>query len=113
GDSADGGSEIIDYLGNVLAKAGQGESFVANCEIDLGGLRRARKRADVENLLTRTMTQLWAQEYASRELVRPNGLADLVQPDGLAKTEQVVYAKHHAAVHGKVIAQLVDAGILR
>ncbi|WP_205315373.1 nitrilase-related carbon-nitrogen hydrolase, partial [Nonomuraea lactucae] len=43
-DSANGGSEVIDHEGRVLARAGAGESLVAAAELDLAALRRARRR---------------------------------------------------------------------
>lgn len=104
GDSADGGSEVIDYLGNVMTKAGQGESMVANCELDLGGLRRARGRAHVENLLSRTMTQLWAQEYGRHDVVRPNALND---------SESSEDARFYAQQQRHVIERLVEADVLK
>lgn len=104
GDSADGGSEVIDYLGNVMVKAGQGESLVANCELDLGGLRRARNRPHVENLFSRTKTQLWAEEYALHDLVRPNALAD---------SDCSEDARFYGQQHRQVIDRLLDAGTLQ
>lgn len=76
GDSTDGGSEIIDHLGRVLARAGSGESVNAAAEIDLATIRRARSRPTMGNLLSRTKTALWAQEYARYDIESPNGLAD-------------------------------------
>ena len=104
GDSADGGSEIIDYLGNVMAKAGQGESLTANCEIDLGGLRRARNRAHVENLFSRTKTQLWAEEYGRHDFARPNALAD---------SDRTETARFYGEQHKKTIDRLIEAGSLK
>jgi predicted amidohydrolase len=76
GDSTNGGSEIVDYAGRVLAKAGPGESIVACAELDLAGLRRERARPGMGNLLSRTKTALWAQEYARHDIERPGGLRE-------------------------------------
>jgi predicted amidohydrolase len=103
GDSADGGSEVIDYLGNTIVKAGQGESMVANCEIDLGGLRRARNHANVENLFARTKTGLWADVYSRYDIVRPNTLAD---SDGSSD------AKFYAEEIRHSLKQMREAGVL-
>jgi predicted amidohydrolase len=104
GDSADGGSEIIDYLGNTMVKAGQGESLVANCEIDLAGLRRARNRANVENLLSRTKTGLWAEEYGRHDVARPNAL---VGSDG--SQDASFYARQHRGS----LDRLHESGVLK
>ncbi len=72
GNTRDGGSEIVDYRGNVMKKAGPGSSFAATAEIDLAALRRRRSKPDVWNLLSRTQTQLWGEEYLRHEVVPPN-----------------------------------------
>ncbi|MFC5831738.1 nitrilase-related carbon-nitrogen hydrolase [Nonomuraea insulae] len=64
GDSTNGGSEVIDHRGRVLAQAGPGESLVAAAELDLEVLRRARRRPGMDNLPSRVKTALWAEEYA-------------------------------------------------
>lgn len=74
--SADGGSTVIDYRGQVLAEAGQGESVVACAEIDLAALRRARRRPGMENLLSRQRFELYAASYASHSFHPPNTLLD-------------------------------------
>lgn len=81
-DSANGGSEVINYRGHVLGKAGTGDSVIAIGEIDLGASRRARRRAGVfsDNYLSNTKPQLWAEEYGRHDVVRPNGF-DLANTD--------------------------------
>lgn len=76
GDSTNGGSEIIDYEGRVLAQAGPGESLVAAAELDLGALRRNRARPGMANLLARAKPALWAAEYGRLTGEQPNALAD-------------------------------------
>jgi predicted amidohydrolase len=80
-DSTNGGSEIVDYAGRVLARAGSGESVVACAELDLAALRRERARTGMGNLLSRTQAALWAQEYARHDVARPGGLGDGATPD--------------------------------
>lgn len=75
-DSTNGGSEIVDYRGRVLAKAGPGESIVACAEVDIVALRRERARPGMGNQLSRTKAALWAQEYARHDIERPGGLLD-------------------------------------
>ncbi|GAA4910581.1 putative amidohydrolase [Nonomuraea thailandensis] len=71
GDSTNGGSEVIDHQGRVLAQAGPGETLVAAAELDLAALRRARLRPGMANLLSRVKTGLWAEEYARHDVERP------------------------------------------
>ena len=76
GASADGGSVVIDFRGQVLAEAGQGESVVACAEIDLAALRRARRRPGMENLLSRQRFELYAASYGDHSFHPPNTLED-------------------------------------
>lgn len=72
--SADGGSMVIDYLGHVLAEAGQGESVVASAEIDLGALRRYRRRPGMGNFLSRQRFEVYAESYRQHSFYPPNTL---------------------------------------
>jgi predicted amidohydrolase len=76
GASTDGGSQIVDYEGRVLVQAGFGESMVANAEIDLGALRRFRRRPGMANLPARNRFELYAQTYGSVQVHPANGLGD-------------------------------------
>ncbi|MEO3870245.1 nitrilase-related carbon-nitrogen hydrolase [Nonomuraea sp. B12E4] len=75
GDSTNGGSEVIDAQGRVLAQAGAGESLVAAAELDVAALRRLRRRPGMGNLLSRVKTGLWAEEYARHDVEHPDGLS--------------------------------------
>lgn len=91
--SADGGSQIVDHEGRVLVRAGQGESMVANCEIDIGALRRARRRPGMANLLSRNRFDLYAQSYASTDIHSANGFNDVPIPDRsyfISKQKQII-----------------------
>jgi predicted amidohydrolase len=81
GASTDGGSQIVDYEGRVLVEAGPGESMVANAELDLGALRRARARPGMGNLLARNRLDLYAPTYASASVHTANGLGDGEVPE--------------------------------
>ncbi len=74
GASADGGSVIVDHRGLVLAEAGPGESVAACAEIDLGAVRRARRRPGMENLLSRQRFELYAESYREHSFHPPNTL---------------------------------------
>jgi predicted amidohydrolase len=76
GASTDGKSQIVDFDGRVLVQAGGGESMVANAEIDLPALRRARSRPGMTNLLSRTRFELYARTYSRTTVHEANGLGD-------------------------------------
>lgn len=73
--SADGGSKIVNYKGLVLARSGPGESMSACSEIDLGALRRYRRRPGMENLLSRQRFELYAQTYQMDCFYPPNTMS--------------------------------------
>jgi len=80
-NSTDGKSKILDFEGRVLVEADAGESMVANAELDLAALRRARRRPGMGNLLARNRLDLYADGYASGPGHAANGLADGAAPD--------------------------------
>lgn len=102
GASTDAMSQIVDFNGLVLAEAGPGESMVANAELDLAALRRARRRPGMGNLLARGKPGLWAEEYARAEGERPNGLVDGTPPD------RAWFARRQA----ETLERLVKAGVI-
>ena len=102
-NSTDGGSEIIDYKGNILARAGAGESINAFAEINLEALRRYRRRPGMGNLLSRHPMQLWAQAYAQHSAAEKSGLGD-----GASAPARDFYVSRQQ----RVIAALDNAGLL-
>src|SRR5690606_21748487 len=66
--SGDGGSQIVDFRGNVVAQALQGPSMAANVDLDLEGLRASRRRVGMENMLARQRFELYAPTYAKYTL---------------------------------------------
>ena len=101
GDSADGGSMVIDYQGHVLAEAGQGESVVASAEIDLAALRRYRRRPGMGNFLSRQRFEAYAESYRMHSFYPPNSLAD-----GFSGR------RHFIETQAKVIKRLEDDGVI-
>jgi predicted amidohydrolase len=73
-DSANGGSAIVDYLGNVIVESGTGDTITAQGRIDLAGLREYRRRPGMGNLLSRQAFDLYAGSYAAADFRRRNGL---------------------------------------
>lgn len=83
-DSPNGGSDIIDYYGNVVVAAGQGETMTANARLDVGDVRRYRRRPGMSNLLSRQALDLYAESYGEAGIRRRNGLlkdGKVVVPD--------------------------------
>jgi predicted amidohydrolase len=101
-DSTNGWSSVVDPGGLVLAEAGQGESMVANAELDLGALRRARARPGMGNLLARVKTGLWAAEYGRLAVEVPNGLDGGAPPD----------RSYFLAAHIEALGRLRAAGVV-
>lgn len=94
GQSADGGSKVVDYKGLVLAEAGYGESIVANADIDLNALRGLRQRPGTGNLLARQRFELYAESYTKHSFYPPNTLlAEPVDRTHFMKTQQAVIDK--------------------
>jgi predicted amidohydrolase len=72
--SADGNSLVVDWKGNVLAEANNGETFTAFADIDLHALRAARRKPGMTNFLSRQRTALFAAAYAGETHQKANGL---------------------------------------
>ncbi len=73
-DSANGGSEIIDHLGNTVVAAAQGETMTANARIDLAGLREYRRRSGINNMLSRLPFDVFQSGLSGQDFRRKNGL---------------------------------------
>lgn len=101
-DSTNGGSEIIDFQGRALVRAGAGESVVAAAEIDLAALRRERRRPGMSNLPARFKADLWAEELTRHDVDRRNTFLDAV-PDRTA------FGRRQA----EVIERLLATGVIR
>lgn len=74
--SADGGSRIVDYNGQVIAQADTGESMVANADINISALRHYRQRPSMFNTLTRQRLELFSDIYSKRSVYPPNTFVD-------------------------------------
>jgi predicted amidohydrolase len=73
-DSPNGGSDIIDYYGKVVVEAGQGETMTANARLDVGDVRRYRKRPGMSNYLSRQALDLYVDSFGEAGIRRRNGL---------------------------------------
>lgn len=77
-------SKIVDADGKILAEAGQGgESMSANAVLDVGALRRQRRRLGMANILSRQAYGLFAESYGEADFHRANFLlrdGEVVEP---------------------------------
>jgi predicted amidohydrolase len=73
-DSSNGGSEIVDYYGNVVVQAGVGSTMTANARLDVGDVRRYRRRPGMSNMLSRQALDLYVDSFAEAGIRRRNGL---------------------------------------
>jgi predicted amidohydrolase len=74
--STDAHSQVVDYKGAILGEAAGGESMCGHGEVDLGALRRSRRKPGMTNTLARQRTELFAATYGNENPVYPaNSLA--------------------------------------
>ena len=92
--SADGNSAVIDWKGNVLAESNSGETFTAFGDIDLAGLRRARRKPGMTNYLSRQRLELFAATYAG--VVQPAN--SLIENDEVTMPEREHFRRTQEAV---------------
>ena len=104
--STDGKSQIVDFNGRVLVEAGTGESMVANAEIDVEALRRARRRPGMPNLVARNRFELWAGEYARAVALGLGHPANNINPDAVPDRS------HFIRTHSAAIERLQRAGVV-
>lgn len=100
-------SKIVDYNGHILAEAGQGgESMSANAVVDVGALRRTRRRLGMANMLSREPFEIYADSYAQADFHRGNFLLE----DGkvIEPPNRDVFRRRHA----DNIERLIKAGLL-
>lgn len=103
--SADGNSQIVDYKGRVVAESNSGETFTAFAEIDLNGLRTARRTPGMTNYLARQRLELFAPVYANTIRHPANGM----MVDGAASVPDREYFKR---VQEEVIGRMIKEGLI-
>jgi predicted amidohydrolase len=74
--SADGNSLVVDWKGQLLAESNAGETFTAFADIDLAGLRAARRKPGMTNYLARQRVALFAAAYGAATGQPADGLID-------------------------------------
>ncbi|MDX2209836.1 MAG: nitrilase-related carbon-nitrogen hydrolase [Sphingopyxis sp.] len=103
--SADGNSLVVDWKGNVLSEANNGETFTAFADIDLHALRSARRKPGMTNFLSRQRTGLFAAAYAGETHQRADGL----MKDGAVTVPDRDYFKRTSE---SVIERLAKDGLI-
>ena len=100
--STDGMSKIVDWKGNVAAEADVGETMNANAVLDLEGLRDARRKTGMSNLLSRLPMEAFRPGYAA-DLAPANRTPDgrMIERADAIKSQQ------------SVIDRLVKDGVIR
>ncbi|MCG8367077.1 MAG: nitrilase [Pseudanabaenales cyanobacterium] len=101
GASTDGGSQIVDYRGLILAETGAGESMAAFAEIDLASLRRFRRRPGLNNLLARQRPELYVECYRQSRIYPPNTMLE-------GKVER----QHLIQTQRETIEHLAELGVI-
>ncbi|PZN96726.1 MAG: nitrilase [Alphaproteobacteria bacterium] len=99
--SADGNSALIDWKGNVMSESNSGETFTAFGDIDIAGLRRARRKPGMTNYLSRQRLELFAAAYAGS-----------VQPADALGSGDIPDRDHFKRVQDAVISRLSAAGLI-
>ncbi len=103
--SVDGMSKIVDYLGEVRAEAGGGETMVANALIDIAAQRRLRCKPGMGNILSRQRLELFASTYAGT-VYPPNNMLDV---DGQPTVPE---RSHFMGTQRQAIELLVARGVI-
>jgi deaminated glutathione amidase len=103
--STDGMSKVVDHKGEVRAEAGFGESMVANAEIDVAAVRRARGKVGMGNVLARQRLELFREAYGGVVHVA-NGMLDA---QGQAKVPD---RAHFVAAQQQAIEVLKARGVI-
>ncbi len=68
-------SQVVNYLGAILGEADSGESMCGHGEIDLGALRRTRRKPGMTNTLARQRLDLFSHVYSGDPVYPANSLA--------------------------------------
>lgn len=104
--SADRGSKIVDPRGLIIAEAAAGPSMCAYGEVDVGQVRRLRRKTAMGNLPARQPMALYARAYAAADIHPPNSL---LAPDGAVTTpDRSFYRDRQSAV----IEALAERGVI-
>ncbi|MDJ0928385.1 MAG: nitrilase-related carbon-nitrogen hydrolase [Gammaproteobacteria bacterium] len=100
-------SKIVGPHGEIMTEAGQGgESMSANAVLDVGALRRERRRIGMANILSRQAYGLFADSYANADFHRGNFL--LQEGEVIEPPDRQVFRKRQE----ENIERLIKAGLI-
>ena len=104
--SVDGGSKVVNHLGQVLAEAAYGESMAAYADIPMDALRGYRRRPGLFNIFSRQRLALFSGLYQDDAVHPANSLlnaeGDVVAPE----------RTHFLETQAKVIEKLGARGLI-
>lgn len=83
-ESTDGGSQVVDYKGQVLAEADTGESMAGSAVVHIEALREARSKPAMTNMLARQRLEIFSDVYAKQTVYPVNNMLQdgkVVVPD--------------------------------
>ena len=108
-------SKIVDFNGHVLAEAAQGgEAFNSNAVIDIGALRRTRRRTAMSNVMSRQPFDIYASTYARARVPPAEFPASGRQGRGAAESRCVpapAGGEYRAAGEGRVCCKHLQLSI--
>jgi hypothetical protein len=67
-------SKIVDFNGHIWRRGPGGEAFNSNAVMDIGALRRTRRRTAMANVMSRQPFGIYAKSYADARYHQPNFL---------------------------------------
>ncbi|MCB2107272.1 MAG: hypothetical protein KDE14_06200 [Rhodobacteraceae bacterium] len=105
-DAASGCSRVVDYRGQLLRVAGWGETASATAELDVGALRRERRKPGMSNYLSRQRFEAFATSYAQSRFQPANSLL------GADGTVKIPDRSHFTAVQKQTITTLAERGVI-
>lgn len=83
--STEGNSQVVDYKGQVLAEASNGESMAGTAEIDIAKLRASRDTPAMTNTLARQRLELFGGVYSKQSIYPANNMlnkeGEVIVPD--------------------------------
>ena len=73
-NSTDGGSMIVNYKGQIINEAEQGESMTAYSRIELDSLKKHRSSVSMDNMFARQRLELYSKSYLDNSVYPVNTL---------------------------------------
>ena len=100
--STTGGSQVVDYKGEVLVEALAGESMNGNAMVNIEELRRVRRKPAMTNTVARQRFEIFKDTY-SKSIYPANNIAENSVPE----------RAHFLEAQAQVISNLLANGVLK